>query len=88
MSPLRSILAAHKDHCSPIHMFILSPYCSVGMTVRDMMPPRFWPCVPADCCSTSERLDGYQTVDPRAMEPAGNRPGADSTVRPQAVEVY
>lgn len=48
----------------------------------------FWPCALAHCRSISVELDGYQTVNPWEVLPAENIPGANSTVRPQAVKVY
>lgn len=48
----------------------------------------FWPYALAYCCSISVGLDGYQTVNQWEVLPAETIPGVNSTVRPQAVEVY
>lgn len=48
----------------------------------------FWPRALAYFLSISTGLDGYQTLNPWEVLPAESRPGANSTARPLAVEVY
>lgn len=47
-----------------------------------------WPGGWAYCCSVSARLDGYHSASQREILPAGDRPGAISTARPQSAPVY
>lgn len=48
----------------------------------------FWPGGWAYCRSVPVRLDGYQTASQWELLPAGNRPGAISTVGLKSVPVY
>lgn len=55
-----------------------------------MQPPRFKepPCTLVNFQCVTAGMAGHQVVNPQEVFPAGNRPGADSTVKPQAGECY
>lgn len=82
----------HNKYEPTVYVYIYSitiVFMAISKTVSGRNDAAvFWPCALAYCCSVSVRLDEYQTVNPWEMLPAENRPGANSTVRPQAVEVY